>query len=161
MCCSVILCPSLCVLQCNTMPLTVCVAVYRGEVEFMKLQDWHQELAVLIDEVCTQENQVLARPPAETDEGRHGAVPQCLSPLLLCLSASLHCCCASVALSTAVVPQCLSPLLLCLSASVHCCCASVPLSTAAVPQCLSPLPQCLSASLHCCCASVHCCCCRD
>jgi ABC-type phosphate transport system auxiliary subunit len=39
----------------------------------MKLQDWHSELQVLIDEVCTQENQVLARPPPETDEGRYGA----------------------------------------------------------------------------------------
>ena len=82
----------------------------------MKLQDWHQELAVLIDEVCTQENQVLTRPPAETDEGRHGTAPQCL-----CL-----------------LPLCLCPLLLCLSAFTSAAVPqSVPLSTAAAAVRLS------------------------
>ena len=36
------------------------VAVYRGMVEFMALEDWNKELKVLIDECSTQEKAVYA-----------------------------------------------------------------------------------------------------
>lgn len=41
------------------------VAVYRGMVEFMALEDWNKELKVLIDECSTQEKTVYAIVPIE------------------------------------------------------------------------------------------------
>ena len=41
------------------------VPVYRGEVEFITLEDWRKELKTLIDECTTQENIVYALVPQE------------------------------------------------------------------------------------------------
>ena len=39
------------------------VPVYRGEVEFIRLEDWKKELRLLVDECSTQDKQVYALPP--------------------------------------------------------------------------------------------------
>ena len=44
--------------------------IYKGMIEFMKLSDWHDELAVLVDEVCTEADTVYAMQPRESDEMR-------------------------------------------------------------------------------------------
>jgi hypothetical protein len=41
------------------------VPVYKGEVEFITLEDWRKELKFLVDECSTQENTIYARPPVE------------------------------------------------------------------------------------------------
>jgi hypothetical protein len=41
------------------------IPVYRGQVEFMRKEDWDKELKVLVDECSTQEKTVLALPPEE------------------------------------------------------------------------------------------------
>lgn len=42
---------------------TQTVPVYRGEVEFIRLEDWQKELRLLVEECSTQEKQVYARTP--------------------------------------------------------------------------------------------------
>ena len=39
------------------------VPVYKGEVEFITLEDWRKELKVLVEECSTQDKTVYARPP--------------------------------------------------------------------------------------------------
>lgn len=41
------------------------VPVYKGEVEFITLDDWRKELKVLVDECSTQEKTIYAVPPKE------------------------------------------------------------------------------------------------
>ena len=41
------------------------VSVYRGEVEFMKLEDWTRELKILVNECSTQEKNIYALVPDE------------------------------------------------------------------------------------------------
>jgi hypothetical protein len=42
------------------------LAVYKGEVEFITLDEWAQELKILVEECCThEEKKVYARPPEE------------------------------------------------------------------------------------------------
>lgn len=39
---------------------------YQGEVEFITLQEWRDELKILVDECSTQEKSIYARPPMES-----------------------------------------------------------------------------------------------
>ena len=43
------------------------VPVYRGEVEFMKKEEWENELRILVQECCTDKGRLYVKKPSEKE----------------------------------------------------------------------------------------------